>query len=167
MYAQTDLTKNPPPDFEKEITALKTRIATQDIELTRLSTSFAGKTLALRDLLNQIHSLAIDPALKRLMTDSCLRMIETEVIEKRMNTGLTEADSIFLSKLQKKHANLDPRELLICLFIKLNYDSKEIARATKISSRSLESIRHRMHKKLGLEKHQSIKTYLLEVTVSF
>jgi DNA-binding CsgD family transcriptional regulator len=168
MYsAQTELPKSSHPINENEITALKTKIANQELELSRLLAVYAGNSAVFRDLLNQLYSLPIDPSLKRHMTDTCLRMIEIEVIEKRMNTGLTETDSIFISKLQKKHANLDPRELLICLFVKLNYDSKEIARAIKISSRSLESIRHRMHKKLGLEKHQSIKTYLLELTVTY
>ena len=35
-------------DFEKEIAALKTRVATQDMELTRVSTAIAEKTNALR-----------------------------------------------------------------------------------------------------------------------
>ena len=92
-------------DLEKEIAALKTRVATQDMELTRVSTAIAEKTNALRNLLDQIHALEIDANVKRLMTDSCLNLIETETIEKRLNIELTETDSFFLSKLQKKHPN--------------------------------------------------------------
>jgi DNA-binding CsgD family transcriptional regulator len=154
-------------DFEKEIAALTTRIATQDMELTRVSTAIAEKTTALRNLLNQIQELEIDPGVKGVMTDSCLNLIETETIEKRLNIELTETDSYFLSKLQKKHPNLNQRELRISLLVKLNYDTIEIARSVGISTRGMESIRYRMHKKLGLGKHQSIKTYLSDLSVSF
>ena len=110
-------------DFEKEIAVLKTRVATQDMELTRVSTAIAEKTNALRNLLDQIHALEIDASVKRLMTDSCLSLIETETIEKRLNIELTETDSFFLSRLRKKHPNLNQRELRISLLVKLNYDT--------------------------------------------
>jgi len=47
--------------------------------------------------------------------------------------------------------------------VKLNYDTREIARSIGISTRGMESIRYRMHRKLGLDKHKSIKTYLSEL----
>ncbi|TCD47925.1 transcriptional regulator [Chlorobium sp. N1] len=166
MNAQTELNKKSGRDFEKEIAELKARIATQDMELTRVSTAIAEKTTALRNLLDQIYALDIDPTQKRQMTDSCLSLIETETIEKRLNIELTEADSVFLSKLQKKHPNLNQRELRISLLVKLNYDTREIARSVGISTRGMESIRYRMHKKLGLGKHQSIKTYLSDLAVT-
>ncbi len=167
MNAVAEQTKKSAVDFEKEIAALKTRIATQDMELTRISTAIAEKTNALRNLLDQIYALEIDTTVKRSMTDSCLSLIETETIEKRLNIELTESDSTFLSKLQKKHANLNQRELRISLLVKLNYDTREIARSVGITTRGMESIRYRMHKKLGLGKHQSIKTYLSELSILF
>jgi len=91
-------------------------------------------------------------------------MIETELTEKRLKTELTAGDSEFLSKLQKKHPNLNQRELRVSLMVKLNYDTREIARSIGISTRGMESIRYRMHKKLGLDKHKSIKTYLSELS---
>ena len=166
MNAQAEQNKKSITDYEKEIGELKMRIANQDLELTRVSTAIAEKTNSLRNLLDQIHSLDIDSGVKRMMTDSCLSLIETETIEKRLNIELTESDSVFLSKLQKKHANLNQRELRISLLVKLNYDTKEIGRSVGISTRGMESIRYRMHKKLGLGKHQSIKTYLSELAVA-
>jgi len=166
MNAQTEMNRKAGRDSEKEIAELKARIASQDIELTRVSTAIAEKTTALRNLLDQIYALEIDPAQKRLMTDACLSLIETETIEKRLNIELTESDSVFLSKLQKKHPNLNQRELRISLLVKLNYDTREIARSIGISTRGMESIRYRMHKKLGLGKHQSIKTYLSDLAIT-
>ena len=166
MNAQAELTNKSIAEYEKEIGELRARIANQDLELTRVSTAIAEKTNSLRNLLDQIHALEIDTTVKRSMTDSCLSLIETETIEKRLNIELTESDSVFLSKLQKKHANLNQRELRISLLVKLNYDTREIGRSVGISTRGMESIRYRMHKKLGLGKHQSIKTYLSDLAVA-
>jgi DNA-binding CsgD family transcriptional regulator len=163
MNAQAELNKKSVNDFKTEIASLKSRLATQDMELTRVSTAIAEKTNALRNLLEQIHSLEIDNEVKKGIADSCLSLIETETIEKRLNTEQTESDSVFLSKLQKKHPNLNQRELRISLLVKMNYDTTDIAHSVGISTRGMESIRYRMHKKLGLGKHQSIKTYLSEL----
>ena len=167
LNAQIELNKKQAREHEKEMAELKSRIANQDMELTRVSTAIAEKTTALRNLLDQIYALDIDQDQKRQMTDSCLSLIETETIEKRLNIELTESDSVFLSKLQKKHPNLNQRELRISLLVKLNYDTREIARSVGISTRGMESIRYRMHKKLGLGKHQSIKTYLSDLAATF
>jgi DNA-binding CsgD family transcriptional regulator/uncharacterized coiled-coil protein SlyX len=154
-------------ELEEQIADLKSRVAAQDMELTRVSTAISEKTNTLSNLLDQIHALDIDIHVKREMTKECLKLLETEKIEKRLNIELTESDSFFLSKLQKKHPNLNQRELRISLLVKLNYDTIEIARSSGISTRGMESIRYRMHKKLGLGKHESIKTYLSDLSTSF
>ncbi|MEI8031950.1 MAG: transcriptional regulator [Chlorobiaceae bacterium] len=167
MNAQGELHKKSSDNYEKELSSLKSRVASQETELTRVSTAIAEKTGALRDLLDQIHALQIDTTLKRKLTDSCLSLIETETIEKRLNIELTESDSRFLSKLQKKHPSLNQRELRISLLVKLNYDTRDIAHSLGVSTRGMESVRYRIHKKLGLGKHQSIKTYLSDLSIMF
>jgi DNA-binding CsgD family transcriptional regulator len=166
MCPLTTKNKQSTEDFEKEIASLKTTIESQDKELTRVATSITEKSSSLRNLLDQIYALEIEPAVKRVMTDTCLRLIDKEITEKRLNMELTESDSAFLKKLQKIHPNLNQRELRISLLVKLNYDTKEIARSIGITTRGMESIRYRMHQKLGLGKHESIKTYLSDLAVS-
>lgn len=166
MCPLTTKNKQSTEDFEKEIASLKTTIESQDKELTRVATSITEKSSSLRNLLDQIYALEIEPAVKRVMTDTCLRLIDKEITEKRLNMELTESDSAFLKKLQKIHPNLNQRELRISLLVKLNYDTKEIARSIGITTRGMESIRYRMHHKLGLGKHESIKTYLSDLAAS-
>ncbi len=163
LNAQKELYKKLKSHLEKEKSALTARIATQEMELTRISTAITEKTSTLRQLLDMISSLDIDQTKKSMMIENCRNMIDTELIEKRLNIELTTTDSEFLSKLQKKHPNLNQRELRICLLIKLNYNTREIARSVGISTRGMESIRYRMHKKIGLSKHQSLKSYLTDL----
>jgi len=150
----------------KERATLDKKIAVQDNELTRRSTTTAENTDGLQCLLDQIYSLDIEPSIKKAMTDSCVHLIETDSTDKKLSLELTEANSLFLSMLQKTFPELNKRELRICMLVKLNYDTTEIASSIGISVRGMESIRFRMHKKLGLGKHQSIKTYLSELGVT-
>ncbi len=165
MNAQTELNKKSSIDRENEISDLSRKIEIIDIELARISTALADKKNGLRNLLDKIYSLEIEPDVKEAMVNSCLDLIGNEVIETPLDTELTESDSLFLSRLQKKFPKLNQRELKISLLVKLNYDTTEIAHSIGLSKRGLESIRYRMHKKLGLGKHQSIKTYLAELPI--
>ncbi len=166
LNAQHELNNQLKAQFDREKATLRSRIAAQDMEITRVSTAVAEKTATLQSLREKIFGLDIAHELKKEMVESCSRMIKTETIEKKINTDLTATDSEFLSKLQRKHPNLNQRDLRICLLIKLNYDTREIARSIGISTRGLESIRYRMHKKMGLSKHQSIKNYLTQLAMS-
>ncbi|MEI7788720.1 MAG: hypothetical protein WCI23_08715 [Chlorobiaceae bacterium] len=166
MCPQTKTNTQSAENLEHEIASLKTTIESQDRELTRVAAAITEKSAILRNLLDQIYALEIDSSVKRVMTDTCLHLIDKEITEKRLNMELTESDSAFLSKLQKKHPNLSQRELKISVLVKLNYDTKEIARSIGITTRGMESIRYRMHHKLGLGKHESIKSYLSDLAVS-
>lgn len=165
LNAQKELYKKLKSQLEKEKSALTSRIATQEMELTRISTAITEKTYALRELFDMISLLEIDQAKKSTLLEHCRKMIDTEMIEKRLNIELTTTDSEFLSRLQRKHPNLNQRELRICLLIKLNYNTRDIARSIGISTRGMESIRYRMHKKIGLTKHQSLKGYLTDLAL--
>jgi len=163
LNAQVELNRKEQQQFAQEKAALKSRIAAQEMELTRISTAIGEKSSALHLLSEQIRSLDIEQQSKHRMIELCQGMLETEMTENRLKTELTTGDSEFLSKLQKKHPNLNQRELRVGLMVKLNYDTREIARSIGISTRGMESIRYRMHRKLGLDKHKSIKTYLSEL----
>ncbi|MBV5303902.1 MAG: transcriptional regulator [Chlorobium sp.] len=166
MNAQAEANKKLILDTEKQMATLHKKIAVQDSELTRRSTTTVENKDGLQCLLDQIYSLDIEPSIKKAMTDSCVHLIETDSTDKKLSLELTEANSLFLSMLQKTFPELNKRELRICMLVKLNYDTTEIASSIGISVRGMESIRFRMHKKLGLGKHQSIKTYLSELGVT-
>jgi len=167
MKTVAQLTTPTTLEFEKEIAELHEKIATNDNDLVRVAgVSSLNKTTALRNLLDTIYALDIDSGIKREMTDTCLHLIDNEVASKRFDTELTENDAAFIGKLEKKHPNLNARELKICLFIKLNYDNVEIAHFTGITPRGLESLRYRTHRKLGLARHDSMKSYLMALSLA-
>ncbi len=166
MNAQAETQKKVIRGLEKENAALITRIKAQDRELATRSITATENNNGVQILLDHIYSLDIDPILKDGITTSCAHLIDTEkTIEEQLNRELNKSDELFLSFLQKKFPQLTKREQKIGLMIKLNYDTTEIASLMNISTRGMESTRYRLHKKLGLAKHQSIKMFFAELII--
>lgn len=75
----------------------------------------------------------------------------------------TKSNPGFYNKLVKEYKTLSPRELQICALISLNMQTKDISLITGISTRSLETIRHRIRKKMKLSAEQNLTTKLIEM----
>jgi len=165
LNAEIALKKLTTQDFEQEKIALKGKISSLEMEIARMTSAVNKKIESLNKLCSTIHLIDIDPKLKNTILNQCHDLIDKETDEQRYNNiPMTETDSEFLLKLQKDHPGLNQRELKLALMVKMNYNNTQIAHALGVSKRGSESIRYRMHKKMGLEKHQSIKTCLLELT---
>jgi DNA-binding CsgD family transcriptional regulator len=163
LDSQIELSKKNEQLHKEELAACLARIAAQELETTRVSAANAEKIAALRSVFNLIESLDLDPSVKEQIDQSFSPLFETSSKANLVNTELTETDSVFISKLQKKHPSLNQRELRISLLIKLDYHSRDIARTLGLSTRGIESIRYRLHKKIGLDRHRSLKTYLTDL----
>jgi DNA-binding CsgD family transcriptional regulator len=166
LNAQIELNRKNVQQFREEKFSLASRLSSNDLESTRISTANAEKTSALKTLCELIANLEIDPGIKQKISTCCLNLVETGQKEAQLNTDLTEADSTFISMLQKRHPNLNQRELRICLLIKLDYSSRDISRLMGLSVRGIESTRYRIHRKIGIDKHRSLKTYLTNLPIT-
>ena len=65
--------------------------------------------------------------------------------------------------LKDKHPNLTPNDLKLCVYLRLNLSSKEIAPLLNISHRSVEIKRYRLRKKLDLEHDINLNDYLINL----
>ncbi|WP_150132360.1 helix-turn-helix transcriptional regulator [Prosthecochloris sp. GSB1] len=154
-------------DSERDKTALSHILSDRKQESMQSSSAYSGdRSIALKQLCHGIHNLDIDRQRKKEMLKICNLLLETERNEQKIDLPLTTTDSDFLTHLQEKHPNLNRRELKICLLIKLSYSNEDIAEKSGISRRGMESIRYRMHKKIGLRKNQSLKNYLTQLSTS-
>ncbi len=79
---------------------------------------------------------------------------------------LRMVDSSLVHILSQRHPDLSMTELKICVMIKYQLSTKEIACLLGISYRSAENHRYRLRKKLHLEKDQSVFAYLVGVSVN-
>ncbi|TNJ34020.1 hypothetical protein [Prosthecochloris vibrioformis] len=146
-----------------EIKKLKEILAEKEDELARVAKECGAGVEVFTALTQDIHALDIDAQLKREMTDTSVQQVELRRLEVHLGIELTNRDYEFIQNLRAKHPNLNPRELMLAVLIRQSYPTLGIAPWIGISSRGLESIRYRMHKKMGQGEHQSIKNYLAEM----
>jgi DNA-binding CsgD family transcriptional regulator len=69
----------------------------------------------------------------------------------------------FYKKLNINYPDLTPNELRLCAFLRLNMTTKEIAAITYQSGNSIVVARHRLRKKLGIEKDENLVSFLSKV----
>ena len=66
----------------------------------------------------------------------------------------------FIRLLLEKNSDLSPREILICMYLKLNFSNYNISKEMGISRPTVDTYRHRVRKKLNLKRSDSIVSVL-------
>jgi hypothetical protein len=68
----------------------------------------------------------------------------------------------FFRNLHKKYPNLTPSDLRFCALLRLNLNTKDIARFTNLTIRGVEGARYRLRKKLDIATDKSLTDFLIE-----
>ena len=74
-----------------------------------------------------------------------------------------QTDRDFLNRLKTLHPDLTPNDIKLCIYLRLNLSSKEIAPLLNISTQSIEIKRYRLRKKMRLERNQNLTDYILKL----
>jgi ligand-binding sensor domain-containing protein/DNA-binding CsgD family transcriptional regulator len=152
---------------EQEIVKLKNQQLKNDIdgknrELAITTMSLINKSELLNGIKNDLSNLE----------DKSSRDQMIKVINKNLNNdhdweyfqeAFNNADKDFLKKMHQQHPNLTPNDLKLCVYLRLNLSSKEIAPLLNISVRSVEIKRYRLRKKMSLVHEKSLVEYILEI----
>lgn len=76
--------------------------------------------------------------------------------------AFNNADKDFLEKIKQAHPDLTANDLRFCAYLRLNLSSKEIAPLLNISTKSVETKRYRLRKRLNLEHDDGLVEYILK-----
>jgi len=134
-------------------------------ELTNLALFISQRTAIYKDLTKSFKNLSfIDMSqLKRdvnnLVKEYSFKFDFNEDIQ-RFHTNVETLQSDFLFKIKKKFPNLTEKEIQLSVQVKLKLSSKEIANLNNISLNSVEIGRHRLRKKLNLDKKENLVEFL-------
>lgn len=95
-------------------------------------------------------------------TKATLKALKKQSISlwESFNTRFVEQNGDFYERLQKKVPNLTPAELKLCALIKLNFSGKEMAYLLGMTMNSLHVARHRLRKKLKLERETNLTGFI-------
>lgn len=72
-----------------------------------------------------------------------------------------QVHSDFFKRLTQQFHHLSPNDYKMCIYLRMNLTSKEIAALMNISIRSVETNRYRLRKKLGLHPDENLTQFLL------
>jgi ligand-binding sensor domain-containing protein/DNA-binding CsgD family transcriptional regulator len=67
----------------------------------------------------------------------------------------------FFKALKEKYPELTPNDLRLCSYLRMNFNTKEIAQLLNISTRGVEISRHRLRKKLNLSQDENLFEFLM------
>lgn len=128
-------------------------------ELAALALKISHYSESMRSIHRQIDDPALDKdskldAIRRSLRDFKLQDDAWEMFD----TYFAGAHGKFLARLCAKHPSLTPGELRMCAFVVLNLGTKDIAAITNRSTRTVETTKYRINKKLGCD--EPLGTYL-------
>ena len=78
----------------------------------------------------------------------------------KFHRNVEALQSEFLFRIKKKYPHLTDKEIQLAVQVKLKLSSKEIANLNNISLNSVEIGRHRLRKKLNLDKKDNLVAFL-------
>ncbi|WP_348823275.1 helix-turn-helix and ligand-binding sensor domain-containing protein [Flavobacterium aestuarii] len=141
-----------------------------ELELQSKSSEVAGKSLSIAKQSEMIENIQ-----KILDTESDFNKLKSEIrkaikinaVNKHeweiFETNLNQINNEFIITLSKKYPNLTPKDIKLCVYLKMNLSSKEIAPMMNISFRGVELHRYRLRKKLGLSQEEILSKFLLSI----
>lgn len=152
---------------QKDIADLKNQQLNSDIESR--NRELAVTTMAMikkNETLNELK-VELDQLPKTIESKSLKKMLDKNLNSKQdwltFEEAFNNADKDFFKKIKELHPSLTSGDLRLCVYLRLNLSSKEVAPLLNISPRSVEIKRYRLRKKLGLSREDSLISYIVEI----
>ena len=141
-----------------------------ELELQSKSSEVAGKSLSIAKQSEMIENIQgildsetdfnkLKSEIKKAIKINAVNKHEWETFEANLNQIHNE----FIINLSKKYPNLTSKDIKLCIYLKMNLSSKEIAPMMNISFRGVELHRYRLRKKLNLVQDENLSKFLLSL----
>ncbi|WP_269223117.1 histidine kinase [Flavobacterium sp. IMCC34518] len=148
-------------EYEKHI--LELELLTKSSEVAGKSLSIAKQSEMIENIQNILDTESdfnkLKSEIKKAIKINAVNKHEWEIFE----TNLNQINNEFIISLSKKYPNLTPKDIKLCVYLKMNLSSKEIAPMMNITFRGVELHRYRLRKKLGLSQEENLPKFLLSI----
>ncbi|MFK8301797.1 triple tyrosine motif-containing protein [Capnocytophaga stomatis] len=155
---------------EKEITKLQNKML--EAELQHKSKALAGATMMNIKHDDFLEKLIIE--LENFMQKHKISKSQSKPIIQHIRENISKEDEWqvfeenfdmihknFFRNLKSEYPHLTSSDLRLCVLIRLNYSTKEIASMQGISIRGIETARYRLRKKLNLSENDTLTDFLI------
>ena len=158
-------------DLEKEKMRIELRSKSNELMQSRMN------VVRKNEMLQEIKKTAM--SISSGITEENLKSIRRKVIRligqidnniehdddlEAFQTSFDVVHQDFLSQLKKRYPMLTHKEEMLCIYIRMNLMSKEIAPLLNISLRGVEISRYRLRKKLQLDKGENLNDFLQQLS---
>ncbi|MDV6168137.1 LuxR C-terminal-related transcriptional regulator [Flavobacterium sp. DG1-102-2] len=141
-----------------------------EVEVQSKASEVAGKSLSIAKHNEMIESIQealevkqntaeLKSAIKKIIKTNTLSKNEWQSFEK----NLVKSHEEFVDRLSKKYPTLTSKDIKLCIYLKMNLSSKEIAPLMNISYRGVELHRYRLRKKLDITQEESLTRFMINV----
>ncbi|MFH6996834.1 histidine kinase [Flavobacterium sp. FlaQc-57] len=141
-----------------------------ELELQTKSSEVAGKSLSIAkqsEMIENIQSILDSEKDFNKLKSEIRKAIKINEVNKHeweiFETNLNQIHNEFIINLSKKFPSLTPKDIKLCIYLKMNLSSKEIAPLMNISFRGVELHRYRLRKKLNLSQEENLSKFLLSL----
>lgn len=141
-----------------------------ELELQTKSSEVAGKSLSIAkqsEMIDNIQTILDTEKDFNKLKNEIKKAIKINAVNKNewetFETNLNQIHNEFIINLSKKFPHLTPKDIKLCIYLKMNLSSKEIAPIMNISFRGVELHRYRLRKKLNLNKEENLSKFLLSI----
>ncbi len=153
---------------EKNVAELKNQQLNADIEsrnreLAVTTMAMIKKNETLNEIKSELDKLKEAGDKLTPVKDIINKNLEKQQDWKTFEQAFSMTDKAYVKDLKERHPNLTSGDLRLCIYIRLNLSSKEIAPLLNISPRSVEIKRYRLRKKMELEKKTDLFEYLISI----
>lgn len=141
-----------------------------EIQVQTKASEVAGKSLSIAKQSEMIESIQ-----KILESETDLNQIKNKIsnsikvnaINKKewenFEKNILQSHEEFVYRLSKKFPQLTSKDIKLCIYLKMNLSSKEIAPLMNISYRGVELHRYRLRKKLELQAEDNLATFMINL----
>lgn len=148
-------------EYEKHI--LELELQTKSSEVTGKSLSIAKQSEMIENIQGildtEVDFNKLKSEIKKVIKSNAVNKHEWQTFESNLN----QIHDQFIINLSKKYPNLTSKDIKLCVYLKMNLSSKEIAPMMNISFRGVELQRYRLRKKLNLIQDENLSKFLLSI----
>lgn len=141
-----------------------------EIEVQNKAYEVAGKSLSIAkqsEMIDSIQQILDKESDLSQLKSKIKKSIKINAINKNewqsFEHNLMQSHEEFVHKLSNKYPVLTSKDIKLCIYLKMNLSSKEIAPLMNISFRGVELHRYRLRKKLSLTSEESLSKFMINV----
>lgn len=142
-----------------------------EIQIQTKASEVAGKSLSIAkqsEMIDNIQNILSSENNVQSLKSQINKVIKINSLNKNewkeFEINLFKSNEEFIKALTAKYNNLTPKDIRLCIYLKMNLSSKEIAQLMNISYRGVELHRYRLRKKISIPQDENLSKFLMSIS---